>query len=81
MNKMLELIRILNQLLYLSSMKQNMFQCMKIWTDKWRDAGKKQKQYKKNQIKITELKNTTVEDKNALSVFNSWVYIKAWTWK
>lgn len=30
MNKMLELIRILNQLLYLSSMKQNMFQHMKI---------------------------------------------------
>lgn len=26
---------------------------------------------KKNQIKITELKNTIVEDKNALSVFNS----------
>lgn len=44
MNKMLELIRILNQLLYLSSMKQNMFQHMKIWTDKWRDAGEKQKQ-------------------------------------
>ena len=28
----------------LNETKQNMFQHMKIWTDKWRDAGEKQKQ-------------------------------------